>query len=115
MLKQKFYSAITILGLTVGITFAMLIGIFIWGELQFLHLNRDMNFDASFNLLNKFNFDYGKRMGKFYLFVSASLNYFLYQPEDAGVYKIRSVVIQSGNFGSLSTEIWPGYAVGIQF
>ncbi len=81
---------------------------------KFLHLNRDMNFDTSFNLLNKFNFDYGKRMGKFYLFVSVSLNYFLYQPEDAGVYKIRSVVIQSGNFGSLSTEIWPGYAVGIQ-
>jgi len=34
MLKQKFYSAITILGLTVGITFAMLIGVFIWGEMQ---------------------------------------------------------------------------------
>jgi putative ABC transport system permease protein len=34
MLRQKFYSAITMLGLTVGITFALLIGIFIWGELQ---------------------------------------------------------------------------------
>jgi putative ABC transport system permease protein len=34
MLRQKFYSAITLLGLTVGITFALLIGIFIWGELQ---------------------------------------------------------------------------------
>jgi putative ABC transport system permease protein len=34
MLKQKFYSAITILGLTVGITFALLIGVFIWGEMQ---------------------------------------------------------------------------------
>ena len=32
--RQKFYSAITILGLTVGITFALLIGVFIWGELQ---------------------------------------------------------------------------------
>lgn len=34
MIKQKFYSAITMLGLTVGITFALLTGIFIWGELQ---------------------------------------------------------------------------------
>jgi putative ABC transport system permease protein len=34
MIKQKFYSAITMLGLTVGITFALLIGIFVWGELQ---------------------------------------------------------------------------------
>jgi putative ABC transport system permease protein len=32
--NQKFYSAITVLGLTVGITFAMLIGVFVWGELQ---------------------------------------------------------------------------------
>ncbi len=34
LLKQKFYSAIAILGLTVGITFALLIGVFIWGEMQ---------------------------------------------------------------------------------
>ena len=34
MIKQKFYSAITILGLTVGITFALLIGVFAWGEMQ---------------------------------------------------------------------------------
>jgi putative ABC transport system permease protein len=32
--KQKFYSAITVLGLTVGITFSLLIGLFVWGELQ---------------------------------------------------------------------------------
>jgi len=34
MFKQKFHSVITISGLTVGITFAMLIGAFIWGEIQ---------------------------------------------------------------------------------
>ena len=39
MVKQKFYSAITILGLTVGITFALLIGVFIWGEMQ---VNKDL-------------------------------------------------------------------------
>ena len=37
--KQKFNSAINILGLTVGITFALLIGIFVWGELQ---VNKDL-------------------------------------------------------------------------
>lgn len=34
MLKQKANSAITIFGLTIGITFSLLMGIFIWGELQ---------------------------------------------------------------------------------
>jgi putative ABC transport system permease protein len=34
LLKQKFNSFFTILGLTMGITFAMLIGVFIWGEWQ---------------------------------------------------------------------------------
>lgn len=32
--RQKFYSAITVLGLTVGITFSLLIGVFVWGEWQ---------------------------------------------------------------------------------
>ena len=32
--KQKFYSTITVLGLTVGITFSLLTGVFVWGELQ---------------------------------------------------------------------------------
>lgn len=34
MARQKLYSAITIVGLSVGITFALLIGVFIWGEVQ---------------------------------------------------------------------------------
>lgn len=32
--KRKFYSAITIFGLSVGITFALLIGSYVWGELN---------------------------------------------------------------------------------
>ncbi len=43
MIKQKFYSAITMLGLTVGITFALLIGIFVWGELQVNTDLKDVN------------------------------------------------------------------------
>jgi putative ABC transport system permease protein len=34
MIRQKSYATITIAGLTVGITFAMLIGVFVWTELQ---------------------------------------------------------------------------------
>lgn len=34
MMRRKVYSLITIFGLTVGITFSMMIGVFIWNELQ---------------------------------------------------------------------------------
>lgn len=34
MFRQKTYAGITVLGLTVGITFAMLIGVFVWSELE---------------------------------------------------------------------------------
>lgn len=34
LIRQKTYAGITLLGLTVGITFAMLIGVFVWSELQ---------------------------------------------------------------------------------
>lgn len=34
MMRQKAYSMITILGLTVGLTFAMLISVFVWSEMQ---------------------------------------------------------------------------------
>lgn len=34
MAKRKFHAAINVLGLTVGIAFAMLIGVCVWGELQ---------------------------------------------------------------------------------
>ncbi|MEQ1586201.1 MAG: ABC transporter permease [Cyclobacteriaceae bacterium] len=51
--KQKFHSAITISGLTVGITFAMLIGVFVWGELQ---VNQDLkDVDRLFLLETKYS------------------------------------------------------------
>jgi len=34
MINQKLYTLITTLGLTIGISFTLLIGVFIWGELQ---------------------------------------------------------------------------------
>lgn len=39
LLKRKFYSLITIFGLSVGITFALLIGSYVWGE---LHINKSL-------------------------------------------------------------------------
>jgi putative ABC transport system permease protein len=51
--NQKFHSAITISGLTVGITFAMLIGVFVWGELQ---VNQDLkDVDRLFLLETKYS------------------------------------------------------------
>lgn len=53
MARQKFHSAINILGLTVGITFAMLIGVFVWGELQ---VNQDLkDVDRLFLLETKYS------------------------------------------------------------
>jgi len=82
---------------------------------RFLHLNRDMSFDKSFNLLNRFHFEYGKRWRGHYVFVGASLNYFLREEESGDVYNIRTAKIDSGKLFGMSTEIWPGYGIGIQW
>ena len=34
LMKRKFYSLVSIFGLSVGITFTLLVGTYIWGELQ---------------------------------------------------------------------------------
>ena len=34
LMKRKFYTSVTIFGLSVGITFALLIGSYVWGELN---------------------------------------------------------------------------------
>jgi len=83
--------------------------------IRFLHLNRDMSLDRSFNLLNRFHLEYGKRWKGHYLFVSVSVNYFLCEEESGDVYKIRSAKFDAGKAFGLSTEIWPGYGVGIQW
>src|SRR6188508_2021491 len=43
MVRQKAYSIITILGLTVGLTFAMLIGVFVWSEMQVNQYLKDVD------------------------------------------------------------------------
>jgi hypothetical protein len=84
--------------------------------IKFLHLNRSLSFDDSFNLLSRLNLDYGRRWRSLYFFVALSLNYFILEDEEGeDVYKIRSVKISRGYLRELKTEFWPGYAFGIQF
>lgn len=84
---------------------------------KFMHLNRDRNFDRSFNLLSSFNFDYGLRKFFGYLYVGFSLNYFMYAggENNSNVYKIRSIRMPAGQPFGLNSEFWPGYSIGFQF
>ena len=84
---------------------------------KFMHLNRNRNFDKTFNLLNRINLDFGKRKWSGYMYVGVSLNYFIYADGEAGadVYKIRSVVIPAGHPFNLNADFWPGYSAGFQF
>ncbi len=81
---------------------------------KFLHLNRTLDFDKSFNMLTRLNFDFGKRKFKSrYVFVGTSLNYFLHKPLDE--YNIKSFKISTGEINKLVGELWPGYSLGLQF
>jgi hypothetical protein len=85
--------------------------------IKLIHMNRDMSFDKTFNLLTKLNLEYAKRWKFLYVYAGVSLNYFIYDgaDENSDVYKIRSVKISTGNVGSSKSEIWPGYSAGIQY
>jgi hypothetical protein len=83
--------------------------------IRFLHLNRKLEFDRSFNLLNRLHVEYGKRFMGRYVFVGVALNYFLRDREvGADEYKINSLKISTGKFFDLDSDFWPGYSVGIQ-
>src|SRR4029453_5630001 len=72
--------------------------------IKFLHLNRSMEFDKTFNLLTRLNVEYGKRFRFLYLFAGVSVNYFIAEPEeDMGIYGIRSTVISTGSIGELDS------------
>jgi hypothetical protein len=82
---------------------------------KFMHLNRALSYDRSFNLLSRLNVDYGKRKGPFYIFLGVSLNYFVHHKEDEQIYKINSITVASGTVAGQSSTFWPGYTVGVQF
>jgi hypothetical protein len=83
---------------------------------KFIHLNHARTFDRAFNIVNRFNVDYGKRLsGGIYLFVGISLNYFIYDAEDGEEpYSVQSLKLASGKVLGYSTNFWPGYSVGVQ-
>lgn len=74
-----------------------------------------MKFDKEFNLLSKFNLEYGIRKRFGYVFAGVSVNFFLQHPESIEVYQVNTVRYKIGDVASLTTSLWPGYEVGIQF
>ena len=83
---------------------------------KLMHLNKTLSFDPSFNLLNRLNFDYGRKWKSAYLYAGISLNYFLFETgETAEDYKIRSVTASTGGLFGFSTAVWPGYELGLHF
>jgi hypothetical protein len=84
--------------------------------LKWIHLNRELSFDHSFNLLNRLNVDYGKHWRSLYIFAGVSLNYFLHEAgETVEDFKIRSVTMSAGRGLGYESNVWPGYEVGLQF
>ena len=83
--------------------------------IKFIHLNRSMKFDQTFNLLNRFNLEYGVRKRFGYVFAGLSANLFLQNPESIGIYQVNTFKVKVGNVAGLTTSLWPGYEVGIQF
>jgi hypothetical protein len=82
---------------------------------KFIHLNRSMSFDKTFNLVNRLNIDFGWRKSIGYLYMGLSLNYFLVEPEMKDAYRINSAKIDAGELFGLSSSLWPGYTIGLQF
>jgi len=83
--------------------------------IKFIHLNRSMQFDNTFNLVNKLHIEYGVRKRFAYLFAGLSLNYFLCEAEAIDSYQVNSFTLETPDFLGLATSFWPGYVVGIQF
>jgi hypothetical protein len=93
---------------------------------KFLHLNKEMKLDRTFNLVTRLNLDWGKRYPdpkppkkgdpRFpYWYGGISLNYFLMEPQgDEKVFDIKSPEISAGKLWGLAGKLWPGYTLGIQ-
>jgi hypothetical protein len=83
--------------------------------LKFLHLNKQLRVDKTFNLVTRLNLEWGKRYRFLYWYGGVSINYFLAQPEmDENIFEIRSHQISVEGLWGLTGKLWPGYTVGIQ-
>jgi hypothetical protein len=108
--QKVLYNKVTMEGSPLNKTKVITYGI------KFLHLNKELKFDPSFNLVNKLNLEYGKRRGFIYIYAGISLNYFLHNvQETVEEYKIRSATAATGELFGFNTDVWPGYQIGLQF
>jgi hypothetical protein len=84
--------------------------------LKFIHLNRTLSFDNTFNLVSKLHIEYGKRKYGMHFYCGMSLNYFLYEDQvDSDEYHIASIIVSAGKLLGVQSIFWPGYSVGVQF
>lgn len=82
---------------------------------RFLHMNRDRKFDPTFNLLTRLNVEYGIRRWPGYIFVGASLNYFVQSTRNAEIYEMKSEMVSVQHSPDLRGGFWPGFNIGFQF
>lgn len=71
------------------------------------------NFSNKFNLLSSLNLDYGKRLGRIYIFGSVTMNHFFFKSPSFDRLPSWSHTINSSEKGSQA--FWPGYGVGLLF
>ena len=82
---------------------------------RFIHLNRELQLDKTFNVVTRFHIEWGRRYRFLYWYGGVSANYFLQDSkEDKALYKINSTKIAAGKVGEWGSFVWPGYTIGIQ-
>ncbi len=84
--------------------------------IKFLHLNRKMSFDKRFNVLTRAHIEYGLRFFGLHIFAGASLNFLVEEDdnETSTVREVKSYRRKTGDVFGYSSQLWPGYCVGIQ-
>jgi hypothetical protein len=71
------------------------------------------NVNNRFDLLSSVNFDYGKRLGRVYVFGSVTINHFLYKDSSFEGLPSWASTIKSSERNSQA--FWPGYGVGLLY
>lgn len=69
----------------------------------------------AFNLLSTLNFDYGKRYGGFYIYVSVTANHFLFSDNRFEGLPGWAASVNNNETGKNSQAVWPGYGIGVLF
>jgi hypothetical protein len=85
--------------------------------LKFMHLNRTMALDKTFNLVSRINVEYGKRYRGMYFFGGVAANYFLTEtsPDSIQDFGLSVANVQTGKTFGYNASFFPGYSAGVQF